>query len=1828
MALRDCTPSVLRSLHWALSASEDGKRQSLLRPLVHEEFGQCTLLTLPKSEGPEETTTGRTKPQPKKARIQKSQIRLQSAKGLQSPLHWICAHDVLETGTGECLGGWPSRCNGERTTRSAGLARSLARQWPEALLLRDTQGLWPLSYFETHFCEDCLPHSPQRELLVSLLQSLRAWAAQDPEALLVALDPQALRSLASALTRVEAEAEASGERAASQAWRSLWELTGEAAHRGRRCAALEATELRQDAELWRQRGEVGAQRDQRRRVSAWTRSAASMERLAELHAELGRLPDGRVVAETARPSVAVVASPELPEEESRAESGADAEGPQGLIASLRRHRIGCPSPSGGFLRSALGAAVERLAVDLYEMESHFVYELLQNADDNGYAEDTSPWLKMELHQDENQNYFFFSALWQQGGSTATTADKLRTLLQLGGASFYDAEGYFVKTPMVSLVAVGGLPLSISGSSLQLRLGELRVPVPLESIRSGLKSQMGMTAMFSYLNRRGLEPEEMWDVVQKLGHFSVGHTAHLSFVLAGHSCAVENEFNSQRDVVHLGRLTVARTRSQKDPPLVVQRPELLPVFQSLQKLTASIDDDGKETEYRALLWQIAVNNELGLTAKDVRALCDVNASSKMGRENVTGHKGIGWKSCFQVSDCPHMLSGSFTFKFDVKKLGKMGYVTPTWVHEEELHQLPPEVWEAYDAGYTVTYLPLRPGTEEGVELALADLEEHLPCLLFLRRLQRLEFRFPPSTPRSPTCDDRRTSLDARWVSFSLEVHGPGRKAVRASRAGGDSWRTFLLHHHQVSWEQKDMCLTLAFPIAEDGEQLMPQALYCLLPVRNLGFAFCIDGPFELIASRGDLHEGSWRNQVLCEALPHAFANALEMHPSLAPHALAFLGHAEPSPFWQAVHARLLEQMHGTACVPLEDGGLDLPENCLLRPGGGLALGASRLVPAELLLRSCGKRWARATTSALGLEEIGLEHWLQILRFRDSDWPKGLCGSWLSGEGDLEPFRTLFGYLGELLAVAEDPSEVLQLLWDLELLPVESQEGLRLFRPRDRVCSRRGRTGPAWAWQRLEGQIRVLSESLTHLDGPAGTFLHVALEPLEEAQLKERLLARLAQPEGPPEVQWAALAVLQSLFLETPWEKVNQVLWLPSLGEPRLFPAHRLVMASFLGCALDGDRAVAAAASAAASGTVNGRVASSCAAGLPLQARFVDPEYLSYGDAISWESFLEVLGVRPLYPIRSELPCFDPPAKAPAVSSTALPQVESASKSAKIWAQRKLEGLQQSPLGEASTPIYRAEERKKLIMVPYQRLQAKQLVAQLVSAEWWRRLCPQSFDYLLKRLKEVDSSWLRSTACGTPPRPLAEYLIQGSELAQLCGPFLPVAALPETRSREVRQCLSQLGLLGDVTPKNLLRCLEAIAQNCQDVALYVALYQRLALYDLEEHLPALSQLIFVPGHGILTSEKCAWRDSPLMQLAEVPALSAHYERHGPRMEAYFLRLVKLHFSFSPPHLLHALRRLVERVNSGDSAVPGQTGLDGLLETATGIYSQLAIYLKDHQSEATFVLRSFRNERLVLLRPTSNGLPKRLMAEECWWQVGAELAEVESVQKLALCRFYSSDLQPFFLAIGVHEAISRAALRKLLQRPAELTMSKWSGLDVSEIEDLGLLQTSSHFRPPDWHAPDASPEPSEEEPPGTSASPPFQPPRRSDPHVPAMRTREELERLQREEEERSHAQRSSRPNARVLRGLGSGGQAGCRGSVDAGPVDAGSAAAAEPEEGEGEDNEGLEELQRRLQELQLESRRQQQESFELRSRWAQAEDDAERYMKILREFWAADESLRTLG
>eukprot|EP00434_Breviolum_minutum_P034569 symbB.v1.2.030604.t1/scaffold3469.1/size56133/4 len=196
---------MLRALHWTLSASEEAKRHALQRPLLHAEpaAGAVSLLTLPATMETEElpqksggasTSKGKETQVKKKQRQQRSQLRLQKSKAFQTPLHWLCAHDVLETGTGECLGGWPARPSRPSSGVSA-LARQITQEWPQALLIPDILGFWPLSHLE--LCDNQTPQSPAQELLLTVLKGLADLACRHPEILMQLNDEelQCLRSL-------------------------------------------------------------------------------------------------------------------------------------------------------------------------------------------------------------------------------------------------------------------------------------------------------------------------------------------------------------------------------------------------------------------------------------------------------------------------------------------------------------------------------------------------------------------------------------------------------------------------------------------------------------------------------------------------------------------------------------------------------------------------------------------------------------------------------------------------------------------------------------------------------------------------------------------------------------------------------------------------------------------------------------------------------------------------------------------------------------------------------------------------------------------------------------------------------------------------------------------------------------------------------------------------------------------------------------------------------------------------------------------------------------------------------------------------------------------------------------------------------------------------------------------------------------------------------------------------------------------------------------------------------------------------------------------------
>jgi hypothetical protein len=82
--------------------------------------------------------------------------------------------------------------------------------------------------------------------------------------------------------------------------------------------------------------------------------------------------------------------------------------------------------------------------------------------------------------------------------------------------------------------------------------------------------------------------------------------------------------------------------------------------------------------------VSFHNETGFQPKDLYALCQVGASSKLPGSNKIGRKGIGFKSVFQICDRPVILSPPFQFCFDTAKHGVFGYIVPSWVDYPDKH----------------------------------------------------------------------------------------------------------------------------------------------------------------------------------------------------------------------------------------------------------------------------------------------------------------------------------------------------------------------------------------------------------------------------------------------------------------------------------------------------------------------------------------------------------------------------------------------------------------------------------------------------------------------------------------------------------------------------------------------------------------------------------------------------------------------------------------------------------------------------------------------------------------------------------------------------------------------------------------------------------------------------------------------------------------------------------------------------------------------------------------------------------------------------------------
>jgi len=183
------------------------------------------------------------------------------------------------------------------------------------------------------------------------------------------------------------------------------------------------------------------------------------------------------------------------------------------------------------------------------------------------------------------------------------------------------------------------------------------------------------------------------------------------------------------------------------------------------------------------------NETGFKPADIRAICDIGNSSKVGaakyaaggRVVATGEKGLGFKAVFALTNTPRIYSGNFRLEFDALHSSGIGYVLPRWLEGESAAKDAVDVLQ--DGWGSALRMPLRPDLQPKQAELFSKVAELPPSsLLFLKTLRDIAIIDSTSTSSASERSVRMRRIDDsamdRWTERTI------RACVEVSR-GSDS-----------------------------------------------------------------------------------------------------------------------------------------------------------------------------------------------------------------------------------------------------------------------------------------------------------------------------------------------------------------------------------------------------------------------------------------------------------------------------------------------------------------------------------------------------------------------------------------------------------------------------------------------------------------------------------------------------------------------------------------------------------------------------------------------------------------------------------------------------------------------------------------------------------------------------------------------------------------------------------------------------------------------------------------------------------------------------------
>jgi hypothetical protein len=447
---------------------------------------------------------------------------------------------------------------------------------------------------------------------------------------------------------------------------------------------------------------------------------------------------------------------------------------------------------------------------------------------------------------------------------------------------------------------------------------------------------------------------------------------------------------------------------------------------LELIQNAEDEDSKNITFTITDNYILVENDgEPFSADDVFSICSAGQTRK---ENKIGFFGIGFKSVFNITKNPQIISGKYNFSVH------------EYIYPEPTNNIPDLVTDFDQSEGAFFMLPINAKRGmKGKDLARGLYEINERLLLFLRSLEKITFK------------DMSSKENRSW-EITKENLGNGFIRINNSGSGNSSiWKVFdtpvkVPPRKELRVKGKENVVktrvVIAFPHPEEKIDISAEGVYSFLPTeKRTDLPFLIQGDFIPTLGRENIEDNKWNRWLLKKIGELSSETFLKIRQDkvLGEHLYDFIPLPEqiPDQMIKVVPETIVKNLKKKKMANCGSS-WELVQDAVLLDDDLTELITEKDLK-EVFRRSVRKAWAglddraRKVLSELGIRKFGLQEMVRLLKL--SRKLKRKRGQW---------FLDTYDYLRRKKQALWERKDIWDMFWNIKFLRRSTGE---LVAPRD-------------------------------------------------------------------------------------------------------------------------------------------------------------------------------------------------------------------------------------------------------------------------------------------------------------------------------------------------------------------------------------------------------------------------------------------------------------------------------------------------------------------------------------------------------------------------------------------------------------------------------------------------------------------------------------------------------------------------------------------------------------------------------------------------------------